>query len=174
MADRTSPRPDALLATIHLLDSAQGHVLQSWRFRDKAAITIGRSEDSDVVIADPHVSRTHVKLQWESGAWTLSSTGRHGTLVNDRLVAETQLGPQTTFRLGGQGPLLRFEHGAPVEKRPSETIDSIQPDLLAMLEIDEQRKLQEADDIAAGTLFRELEEQVRRARGHSSEETEIL
>jgi pSer/pThr/pTyr-binding forkhead associated (FHA) protein len=173
MANRT-PSSDALLATIHLLDSAQGHVLQSWRFRDKPAITIGRSDDSDVVIADPHVSRTHVRLQWENGAWTLSSTGRHGTLVNDRLVAETQLGAQTTFRLGGQGPVLRFETGAPVEKRPSETIDSIQPDLIAMLEIDVERTQQEADDIAAGSLFRDLEEQVRRARGRSSEETEIL
>jgi adenylate cyclase len=171
MDDRTS-HADEQLATIHLLDSAQGHIVQTWRFRDKREIVIGRSDDCDVVIADPHVSRTHAKLQFADGAWTLNSTGRHGTLVDDRLVAETQLGRDTRFRLGSQGPLLRFESGAH-EGRPSETIDSIQPDLIAMLEIDQERKLHEADDIAAGSLFRELEEQVRRARQRSIEDTEV-
>jgi predicted component of type VI protein secretion system len=171
MEDRTSHSDDRL-ATIHLLDSAQGHVVQTWRFRDKREIVIGRSDECDVTITDPHVSRTHVKLQHADGVWTLTSTGRHGTLVNDRLVAETQLGRDTRFRLGAQGPLLRFESGAH-EGRPSETIDSIQPDLIAMLEIDENRKLQEADDIAAGSLFRELEEQVRRARQRSIGDTEV-
>jgi rhamnogalacturonan endolyase len=171
MEDRTS-HPDDRLATIHLLDSAQGHVVQTWRFRGKREIVIGRSDDCDVSITDPHVSRTHVKLLHADGVWTLTSTGRHGTLVNDRLVAETQLGRETRFRLGAQGPLLRFESDAH-EGRTSETIDSIQPDLFAMLEIDEQRKLQEADDIAAGSLFRELEEQVRRARQRSTGDTEV-
>ena len=156
------------LVTIHLLDSAQGHPVQTWRFRDKQEINLGRSDDSDVVIADAHVSRTHAKLLWQNGAWTLVSTGRHGTLVNDRVVAETQLGRKTTFRLGANGPMLRFEQGAP-EGRPSETISSIQPDLIAMLEIDEQRKLQEADDIAGNSLFRELQDKVRRARQGSTQ-----
>jgi pSer/pThr/pTyr-binding forkhead associated (FHA) protein len=171
MAER-SLHAETDLATIHLLDSAQGHIVQTWRFRDKREISIGRSDDCDVVIADPHVSRTHVKLQWQSGAWTLTSVGRHGTLVNDRLVAETQLNSETRFRLGAQGPMLRFERGE-VEKRPSETIDAIQPDLIALLEIDEQRKLQEADDIAGNSLFRELQEEVRRARQRSSDDTEV-
>jgi pSer/pThr/pTyr-binding forkhead associated (FHA) protein len=163
---------DEVLATIHLLDSAQGHPVQTWRFRDKAIITIGRSEDSDIVIADAQVSRSHVKLVWQDGAWTLTSTGRHGTLVNDRVVAETQLGHSTTFRLGATGPLLRFECGAS-EKRPSETIDSIHSDLIALLEVDEQRLLQEADDIAGNSLFRELQEQVRRARQSPTGDTEV-
>jgi predicted component of type VI protein secretion system len=154
-----------------LLDSAQGHPVQTWRFRDKETISIGRSEDSDVVIADAHVSRSHAKLSWQSGGWTLVSTGRHGTLVNDRLVAETQLRHHATFRLGASGPMIRFECGA-TEGRPSETIDAIDPGLIAMLAIDEERKLQEADDIAGNALFRELQEQVRRAR-QSSTDTEV-
>ncbi|HYO23490.1 MAG TPA: FHA domain-containing protein [Lacipirellulaceae bacterium] len=158
--------------TIHLLDSSQGHPVQTWRIRDQSAITIGRSEDADIVIADPHVSRTHVKLQRQGEAWTLVSLGRHGTLVNDRLVAEIQLGQQATFRLGANGPLVRFECGL-AESRPSETIDSIHPDLMAMLEVDEHRILQEADEIAGNSLFRELQEQVRRARQSSTGDTEI-
>jgi predicted component of type VI protein secretion system len=171
MADRM-PTAASELVTIHLLDSAQGHPVQTWRFRDKHSIVVGRSEDCDIVIADAHVSRNHIRLQWNEGAWTLVSTGRHGTLVNDRLVAETQLDQKTTFRLGANGPMIRFECGAP-EGRPSETIDSIQPDLIAMLEIDEQRKLQEADDIAGNSLFRELQDKVRRARQGSTGDTEV-
>ncbi len=159
------------VVTVHLLDSAQGHPVQTWRFSDKPAILIGRGDDSDVVIADAHVSRLHVKLLWQDDSWTLVSAGRHGTLVNDRLVAETQLGPKTTFRLGANGPTLRFERGA-TESRPSETIDSIQPDLIAMLEIDRDRQQQEADEIAAHSLFRELQDRVRQAKLKATEDTQ--
>ena len=171
MADLSQFSPPEPI-TLHLLDSAQGHPVQTWRFRDKTAITLGRQDDSDVVIADAHVSRGHAKLVWQDGDWTLISTGRHGTLVNDRLVAETQLGRETVFRLGANGPMLRFESGMR-ESRPSETIDSIQPDLIAMLEIDRDRQQQEADDIAGNSLFKELQERVRRTKLNSTEDTQI-
>lgn len=166
------PAASAEPVTLHLLDSAQGHVVQTWRFKDKTAIVIGRGEDSDVVIADAQVSRLHAKLVWQDGAWNLQSTGRHGTLVNDRLVAETQLKGDTIFRLGANGPTLRFEMGH-AERRPSETIDSIHPDLIAMLEIDFERQQQEADDIAGNSLFRELQERVRRTKLNPTEDTQI-
>jgi hypothetical protein len=160
------------VVTVHLLDSAQGHPVQTWRFADHRLVSIGRADDNDVVIADPHVSRSHVKLHRQDGEWTLVSTGRHGTFINDRIVAETQLGRQTIFRLGASGPTLRFERGIGVEKQPSETIDSIHPDLIAMLEIDEMRKQQEADEIAGKSLFRELQEQARRMKRDGGEETQ--
>jgi hypothetical protein len=59
------------------------------------------------------------------------------------------------------------------ESRPSETIDSIQPDLIAMLEIDRDRQQQEADDIAGNSLFKELQERVRRTKLNSTEDTQI-
>jgi pSer/pThr/pTyr-binding forkhead associated (FHA) protein len=158
--------------TLHLLDSALGHSIQTWRFADKTAITIGRNDDCEVVIGDAQVSRIHAKLQWQDGQWTLVSLGRHGTLVNDRLVAETQLDRQTVFRLGGNGPTLRFEIGS-AERRVTETIDSIQPDLIAMLEIDRDRQQQEVDDIAGNSLFQELQERVRQAKLNSTEDTQI-
>ena len=162
--------PDVV--TIHLLDAALGHPVQTWRFNDKATIAVGRNEDNDVVIADGHVSRVHVQLTWQKGAWTLASIGRHGTLVNDRLVAETQLGSQATFRLGANGPTLRFERGAP-EHRTTETLDSIQPDLMAMLAIDRDRQLQEADEIADNSLFKELQGRARRTKLNPTEETHL-
>jgi len=154
---------------IHLLDSSQGHPLQTWRFAGLSTVTIGRNSDNDVTIADQHVSRLHAKLVLDAGEWTIHSLGRHGTLVNDRLVAECPLEHKTTFRLGPAGPMLRFDLQA-AESRGSETIDSIQPDLLAALEIDEQRKLNEVDEITSNSLFQQLQEQSRRMKRSPAEE----
>jgi pSer/pThr/pTyr-binding forkhead associated (FHA) protein len=161
-----SPEP----ITLHLLDSAQGHPVQTWQFRDKRAITLGRSADCDVVLSDVHVSRTHASLLWQEGAWTILSSGRHGTLINDRLIAESRLERVTTFRLGPNGPALRFECGIS-SKRPSETIDAFQPELLNMLEIDRERLNQEVEDIAGNALFQELQERVRQSKMRANEAT---
>jgi pSer/pThr/pTyr-binding forkhead associated (FHA) protein len=164
------PTPTAgRFVVIHLLDSAQGHSLQTWRFSEQSQITIGRGEERDVSLGDPHVSRAHARLVYEADAWTLFSTGRHGTLVEDRLVSEYTLRHDTVFRLGAVGPTLRFSTHAP-ETRRSETMDNVDYDMLAMLEIDEQRKQQEVDQIAGDALFQELQEKVRRRKLADSRE----
>jgi hypothetical protein len=148
---------------VHLLDSAQGHSLQTWRFVDSDMITIGRGDGNDIALADPHVSRVHARLVHENGSWTLISIGRHGTLVDDRMVSEYTLRDHTIFRLGGGGPMLRFDSYEP-EYRRSETIDRIDTDVLSMLEIDEQRKQQDVDQIPGNALFQELQQQLPRRR----------
>lgn len=168
-----SERPDCLardVVTIHLLDSALGHPLQTWRFCEKSVITVGRADDNDVVVADPHVSRIHAKLQFAHGDWTLVSVGRHGTLVDDRMVAETRLIHQMRFRLGGKGPTLRFDHGV-AERRPTETIESSHPDFSELLDIDRARQQREADEIAGDVLFQQLREHVRRSKHGRDDDT---
>jgi pSer/pThr/pTyr-binding forkhead associated (FHA) protein len=162
MADHLTPSAGHCVA-VHLLDSSQGHSLQTWRFVDRQLITIGRGDDNDIALADPHVSRAHAKLIQENGTWTLISTGRHGTLVEDRAVSEYILGDRTLFRLGGGGPMLRFDTHEP-DLRRSETIDQIDTDLFSMLEIDEMRKQQEVDQITANAVFQELQQQSQRRR----------
>lgn len=148
---------------LHLLDSAQGHVLQSWRLADRSPITIGRSDDNDVVIADPHVSRLHATLVYQDGSWNLLSLGRHGTLLGDRPVSEAKLMDRTVFRLGSNGPMLRFDACGTTSNR-SETLDSIDPDMLSMLDIDQARKQQEVEQITENDLFRQLLDQSRRQK----------
>ncbi len=153
----------ALAVAVHLLDSAQGMPLQTWRFVDRSSITIGRNDDNDVVIADPHVSRTHVKLVEQNGTWTLHSSGRHGTLIHDRVVALTTLSESTVFRLGSGGPMLRFDpHASEVHR--SETIDGVSADMIEFLNIDQERTKQEADQIAETELFRDLLEESQRIK----------
>jgi pSer/pThr/pTyr-binding forkhead associated (FHA) protein len=157
------PTPVAEDVAVHLLDSAQGHPVQTWRFTGKSVLTIGRSPENDVAIADQHVSRVHARLLWQEGQWMLVSTGRHGTLVNDRVISEAPLGDRTTFRLGAGGPLLRFQCGH-AEEHPSETIAAIPADLLALLGVDETRKQQEVDEISNDSLFQQIQEHARRLK----------
>ena len=174
MADHPVPSAD-LFVVVHLLDSAQGYSLQTWRFTNRDLITIGRSDENDIVLADPHVSRVHTKLVHENGSWRLISTGRHGTLVDNRLVSEFALQNHTVFRLGGAGPMLRFDTTA-CESQRSETLDSFDPDMFSMLEVDESRKQHEVDQIAGNSLFQELQEQSRRLRAvdlKPTEETQV-
>ena len=162
MTDHPTPSADRFVV-IHLLDSAQGHSLQTWRFSDQSQITIGRSDENDIALADPHVSRAHAKLVFEGGVWTLISTGRHGTLVDDRVVSEYTMRHDTVFRLGAAGPTLRFDTHAP-ETRRSETMDNVDYDMIAMLEIDEQRKQQEVEQITSDALFQQLQAKMRRRK----------
>jgi hypothetical protein len=145
---------------LHLLDSAQGHPIQSWRFSDQDSITIGREDDNDVVISDRHVSRSHVRLTRDGGGWTLISVGRHGTLVSEELISEFAVKDRVTFRLGPLGPMMRFEVGR--EETSAMTMDTIDPDMFKMLEVDEQRKQAEVDAIAKGALFEDLLQQSQR------------
>lgn len=159
-------------AAIHLLDSAQGHPLQTWRFKNQELITIGRNDGNDIVLADPHVSRAHATIVYDDGEWTIVSIGRHGVLVNDRLISDATLQHQTLFRLGAEGPMLRFDTNL-LEARRSETMDCINVDMLDMLEIDEARKQQEVDEIVGNALFQELKEQRRRPKNADTDETAI-
>ena len=152
---------------IHLLDGNQGHPLQTWRFADRDVISIGRNDENDIVIVDPQVSRNHVRLVLSDGLWALQSTGRHGTLIDDRVVSEAMLEHLTVFRLGAGGPMLRFDTMA-LPQRRSETIDNFNADILSMLEVDEIRTQHEVNQIAENDLFRQLQEQSRliKAKGN--------
>jgi pSer/pThr/pTyr-binding forkhead associated (FHA) protein len=148
---------------LQLLDSAQGKPIQTWRFTDQQEITIGREDARDIVISDPHVSRHHVTLFSSGGSWMLMSCGRHGTLIDNRLVVEAPLRPGVIFQLGPSGPTLRFDTSAPVPSG-SMTMDQIDVDALAMFELDQERSRQEADKIAGGTLFDELLQESQRLK----------
>jgi pSer/pThr/pTyr-binding forkhead associated (FHA) protein len=140
---------------IQLLDSSQGRPVQVWHFDELTTITIGRAEDSDIAIADEQVSRLHAKLVWQEGAWNLVSLGRNGTVVNDRLVSEFELADQTIFRLGPNGPTLRF-HLTKTETGRSETVSNFDANMLAMLAVDETRKQEEVQQITDNVLFKDL------------------
>jgi len=154
-------KPDsAHCVFVQLLDSSQGRPIQVWHFADQTTITIGRAEDSDIAIIDQQVSRLHAKLVWQEGTWHLISLGRNGTTVNDRLVSEVELSDQAIFRLGADGPMLKFRL-TKAETGRTETVTNFDPSMIAMLAIDEERKLEEVQQIADNALFKDLLEKTQ-------------
>jgi pSer/pThr/pTyr-binding forkhead associated (FHA) protein len=168
MGDQRGPALAGGVSVV-LLDSAQGQPIQTWRFASQAEISIGRDDANDIVISDPHVSRQHVRLVAADGGWMLISQGRHGTLVDDRLVAEREIHSGTVFRLGPSGPMLRFDVGK-LTVSISQTMDQFDPDLLAHLNLDEQRLQQEVENITAGELFDSLREETQRLKAQKDGE----
>lgn len=56
------------------------------------SLTIGRVEDSDIMVGDRLVSRRHAQLQRESGQFAISDCGsRNGTFVNGQRISEAHV-----------------------------------------------------------------------------------
>jgi hypothetical protein len=52
-----------------------------------AGVTIGRSRQCDVVLADPNISRQHAEIRPRGGAWVLTDLGStNGSLLNGRRI----------------------------------------------------------------------------------------
>jgi hypothetical protein len=64
--------------------------------------TLGRSRQSDVVVDDPNVSRTHAELRPRGGSWVLTDLGStNGSSVNGRRIdAPTVVKPGDEIELG--------------------------------------------------------------------------
>ena len=147
------------LVTLHLLDSAEGHTLQTWKFENAVAVKIGRSGDCDVTLADSRVSRLHAELHHREGKWSLRSHGRNGTLVGGADVAEVQLQDGVVFQLGPNGPSLKFN--TVTDEESTATVENFELSGLDFLDIDEERKAAEVKQIVNTEAFRELQERAR-------------
>ena len=65
-------------------------------------IYIGRSEECEIAIPDPEVSRQHVKVTLHNaGIWVQDAGSRNGVFVNDkRVVRPTELKPGAKLTVG--------------------------------------------------------------------------
>jgi pSer/pThr/pTyr-binding forkhead associated (FHA) protein len=156
--------------TLHLLDSAQGHPIQTWKFCDRETISIGRAADSDVVVVDPQVSRCHALLRFCDDEWILVSIGRNGTMANGRVIADLQLRDQQVFQLGPTGPQFKFVNLLQTGTQLA-TIDVDTAASLDLLALDEQKQHDQVRQIAEGEAFKQLQQQVREMRRRQLEDT---
>ena len=99
-ADRSQPRkpkgtPKRLVVTEGAL-AGQSYPLT------EAAITIGRADDSTLVLTDDYVSTRHAKLAPKDGEWLLEDLGStNGTYLDRRRVtAPTPVPPGVPIRVG--------------------------------------------------------------------------
>ncbi|MDR2969346.1 MAG: FHA domain-containing protein [Tannerellaceae bacterium] len=65
-------------------------------------IRIGKADDNDVVLDDPHVSRYHAHLIRQEGAWLLEDlSSTNGTYVNELQISKKRIVSTDRIRLGG-------------------------------------------------------------------------
>jgi len=66
-------------------------------------VTFGRDEDSDIVIADPSVSRLHAVLRQEADGYVITDRGsQNGTWVNGARITTHHLRPGDEIMIAGQ------------------------------------------------------------------------
>jgi len=69
---------------------------------DGRTVTLGRSTDNDVVLADKVASRRHCVIEQKGGVFHLQDLESHnGTWIGENRILEARLGFGETFRVGG-------------------------------------------------------------------------
>ncbi len=152
---------ELLHVRLDLIDNATWRPLNHWTFNDKQLITIGRATDQDVSVSDPVVSRSHASLDFRLGTWYLKSCGRHGVLVLDKMITDFEATSGLYFRLGPQGPTIKFTIGSESEDIRA-TCNFQEPPQEAELEdeeyeLDREKLQREVTEIAESDYFQQLQ-----------------
>lgn len=152
--------------SLELLDNDLRHVIQSWKI-ETSLCQIGRSTDSDIVIRNPFVSRSHAYLTKESGEWKLNSISKLGFLIEGRIETSVIIDSELEFRLSRKGPLLRIRiqdqavRAAEAEKADSmdvmQTICENDFDFPVLI-LDQQKRDEEVAEITGQDYFNRLQE----------------
>ena len=85
---------------------------------------IGRAPDNDLVIQGPYattVSLHHVAIDRDSECRIRDLESTNGTFVNGERISETSLAPNSSVRLGSQGPELYFTFNEPASLELDQT-----------------------------------------------------
>lgn len=150
---------------VHLLDPQFGRPVKSWKFTDREMLTIGRNDDRDIEISDPYVSRNHAELHYFGDHWLLVSHGRNGVVVNNQVVKEATVHGTVTFRLGANGPTLKFDATpARNDNPPTLCYDTALVSPVALFQVDQAKVQKEVEGIAEGNYFQELQRRARELR----------
>jgi predicted component of type VI protein secretion system len=149
--------------SLQLLDPASGRPSKSWTFKNQDLITIGRSAEQDVELSDPFISRSHAKLVFRDGEWSLVSLGLNGVVVANQLISGSfRVNGDIRFRLGPEGPTLHFR--TKVENSDNRATMFFDFRSAPTFQLD-QRKLQaEVGQIAEGDYFQSLQQRVKQLR----------
>ncbi len=151
---------------LHIIDVSTGRPIQTWKFKDQFQITIGRAADQDVEISDPYVSRSHASLVNTDGHWTLISLGRNGVVIDGKQVKEFVVQSEVTFRLGVEGPTLKFCEGTKTDDPGATYSFSVQEE--PAFELDVLKVNREVQDIVEGDYFQDLQRLAKQMRSRKS------
>jgi len=99
--------PNLRKFSLQLLDGASRRTITIERF----PFLVGRSAQSDLMLSQSYISRSHAKITLEGEEVVLEDTkSSHGTFVNGERIRRRTLRPRDSIRFGSvEGPELRFE-----------------------------------------------------------------
>nr|WP_320131279.1 ATP-binding protein [uncultured Holophaga sp.] len=78
------------------------------------SVVIGRQNQCDIVLPDTMVSRTHLRVEYQDGAWWVEDLGSsHGTFFQDRRVTRMVWEPGCSLRLADSAYILTLRDQTP-------------------------------------------------------------
>ena len=91
-----------------------------YRFEQNQVIRIGRSNDNDVVVSHPTVSRQHARLAYGPDGWVFEGLGRAGTFQHGSAVTRVLLREPVELALASpHGPVIQLEPPGPASPAPA-------------------------------------------------------
>ena len=135
------------------------------------SFTIGRAPDCDLIISEPAVSKHHVEVRWQDGAWQLRDVGsRNGTYLDGVRIQEARLPASCHVELGQGHVVLWMAIGRSVEAPPASDRTSVgeAPKSVTQLVQRLEQQDQTADVGPQTKLYREAVARIttRRSRRH--------
>ncbi len=81
---------------------------EEFRLKEEQPLTIGRSQDADIAVADVKVSRIHCGIRFSDGNFILKDLGsRNGTYLNEKKIDSAMVKVGDRIRIGST--VLRME-----------------------------------------------------------------
>lgn len=115
---------------------------------------IGRDSLSELVVADPEVSRLHAEIRYEGGRYVLYDFSSNGTWVNGELVAERRtLRQGDAIKVGGQEFRFIVDRAPAGTETPPLPPPGTPPVRAAVLAAPTMRRVSEATGARPGFLF---------------------
>lgn len=156
-----------MTAILELLDPVQGLPLQSWQLEPGRVWQIGRSEQADIVIGNPLVSRAHAYLHERDGRWELVGLSDRGIVVDGEKRTSVPFEDGVEFRLASRGPLLRMRLGEelpPADSSACLATISYDEQTMPLLILDEQQRDREVEAISQDDYFRSVQQMAAKMR----------
>jgi pSer/pThr/pTyr-binding forkhead associated (FHA) protein len=83
-------------------------IREELKLKQESPLTIGRSQEADISVADDRVSRLHCGIRYIEGEYTVKDLGsRNGTYLNGKQVDVGKLRPGDRIRVGST--ILKIE-----------------------------------------------------------------
>jgi pSer/pThr/pTyr-binding forkhead associated (FHA) protein len=154
---------------LELLDSEGGKSMYVWELQEQETFLIGRSRDCTIVLANPYVSRSHETLRKRETDWELTANSPQGLIVAGKREDRALLTDGMEFRLGPQGPWLRFRLGVSPKTDESMSTMSFDPTNTPLLVLDADQMSREVESIVEGDYFALLQKMAAQLKDRSSQ-----